>query len=160
MLSSLSGASVCAFRICPKSKNFIRRFCQSKILSWSVSTYIRSVRGVIQLIRSKCVRFQDFSRANTSPPPQLSLCFHQQQLFLSKNKPQLKSLLCLLCLLPTPRSFSNIILLLWDEQSYFKIHLKLQVKKIYLLVSLFNEYIVRKNLTVFLLLFRNMMVNY
>ena len=95
VLYSLSGASVCAFKICVESKNFIRWFFQSQILSWSVSTYIRSVRGVIQLIRSKCVRFQDFSRANTSPPPQLSLCFHQRELFLSKNKLQLKSLLCL-----------------------------------------------------------------
>ena len=73
VLYSLSGASVCAFKICVESKNFIRWFFQSQILSWSVSTYIRSVRGVIQLIRSKCVRFQDFSRANTSPPPPSSL---------------------------------------------------------------------------------------
>ena len=113
-------------------------FCQSKILSGLCP--LISVGGVIQLIRSKCVRFQDLcqvkefyqkifsvsdiilvcvhlylqckgcypaypeqvcalsgflSSKHFTSSPQLSLCFHQRELFLSKNKLQLKSLLCL-----------------------------------------------------------------
>ena len=159
MLYSLSGASVCAFKICVQSKNFIRSFFQSQISSWSVSTYICSARGVIQLIRSKCVRFQDFSRANTSPPPPSSLFASTSgSFFFQKTNSNLNPCSASLFASNTKIFLQHYPMTIWWAITFWNRYVSNYKYKSYTLLSCFPLNVLwEKNLGVVILLFENMM---